>query len=226
MPVVGDTYGRLTITEDIGVVGGDRRVVCECSCGTENFQVLLRSIRHGETKSCGCLQKEVNQSRVKHNQTCSPTYYSWQAMKTRCLNPNSDNFQNYGGRGITVCERWLNSFENFLEDMGERPEGMTLDRVDVNGNYCKDNCRWTTNSLQVFNRRKYGNASSKYIGVTKSVDGRYWRVSLSKDRVVVFTDQFSTELEAALAYDEACLMFYGTRKNFPEKDNNGEDPKE
>lgn len=83
----------------------------------------------------------------------SPTYRAWANMRQRCTNPNNPKWEYYGGRGITVCARWADSFEAFLADMGVRPEGMSLDRIDTNGNYGPDNCRWTTWSEQVKNRR-------------------------------------------------------------------------
>ena len=90
---------------------------------------------------------------VTHNRTNTKEYRAWSSMKSRCSNPNVASYPNYGGRGITVCDRWLNSFENFFEDMGEAPEGFELDRIDVNGNYTPDNCRWVDESTQAKNRR-------------------------------------------------------------------------
>ncbi len=85
----------------------------------------------------------------------SPTYNSWQAMKRRCYRPNHKNYADYGGRGIQVCARWRKSFDAFLADMGPRPEGMTLDRADVNGSYEPGNCRWATKSEQNYNQRRH-----------------------------------------------------------------------
>lgn len=90
----------------------------------------------------------------------SPTYNTWRGMKLRCGNPNREDYKDYGGRGITVCDRWKNSFIAFLEDMGPRPPGMTLDRKDVNGPYCKDNCKWATKEEQEANKRKHANNCS------------------------------------------------------------------
>ncbi len=97
-------------------------------------------------------QHQVNRVVGYHGMTSTPTYKSWQKMKERCYSAKANRYHVYGGRGIKVCERWLNSFTNFLEDMGERPEGMTLDRVDVNSDYTPKNCRWATYKEQSNNK--------------------------------------------------------------------------
>lgn len=124
--------------------------ICACDCG-ELLVVSGANITGGRPQqSCGC-------THVTHGHFVrgrpSSTYTVWSMMKQRCLNPKATDFKYYGERGITVCDRWRESFEAFLEDMGERPEGLTLDRVDVNGNYEPGNCRWATAAQQSANRR-------------------------------------------------------------------------
>lgn len=131
---------------------------CECDCGEYGI-VRGSSMKLGTSVSCGCVNREITRinNRIHgHNTTQgqTPTYRAWGNMKSRCLNPNYTGWKNYGGRGIEICDRWVNSFENFLEDMGEKPEGLVIDRIDNEKGYYKENCRWTTYLVNNNNRRE------------------------------------------------------------------------
>ena len=137
-------------------------VKCQCRCGGI-VTVRKESLASGNVKSCGCLHKEfvskLGKSAVKHGefadgkQGCGE-YFSWHNLKERCLNKNDKDYAKYGGRGITVCNKWKESYQNFLADMGRRPEGYSsIDRINVNGNYEPSNCRWSTYKQQSNNRR-------------------------------------------------------------------------
>ena len=122
-----------------------------CACGNTK-ELSYSRFKLNLVKSCGCLVRDTK-TNLKHGYRGTKTYASWMAAKFRCSNPNGKDYARYGGSGVQMCDRWLNSFENFLEDMGERPDGMSLDRIDTTKGYEPGNCRWATREQQQQNKR-------------------------------------------------------------------------
>lgn len=152
--LLGLTFGRLTVIKQAPHKGVRISWYCKCSCGKIK-SVCSGSLKSGKTLSCGCLLLEiVKKVNMTHGMCYTPESRAWHHMKGRCYDKNDKNYNYYGGRGIKVCNKWLNSFENFFEDMGFRPTiKHSLDRINVNGDYKPSNCRWATTKEQSRNMR-------------------------------------------------------------------------
>lgn len=162
--ITGQRYGRWLVLGYAGTRGKYAYWLCRCDCGTEKA-VSGGSLRWGGTFSCGCLARETHtgntyskvhghSSKPEAYQKRSPEYVSWQSMIRRCVDPKAARYERYGARGITVCDRWRDSFETFLADMGPRSAGTTIDRINNDGNYEPGNCRWGTKEQQYASRSK------------------------------------------------------------------------
>lgn len=157
--ISGQRFGRLVAVEYVPQPPSRGKWLCHCDCGYESF-VNITQLRDGTSRSCGCWRAEyISQSKIRHGHCANrkeytPEYTVWRRMKAYCHNPRNRNYADYGGRGIFVCQKWRDSFQAFLDDMGHKPHpNLTLDRTNNDGPYAPGNCRWATYADQLNNRR-------------------------------------------------------------------------
>ena len=219
--ITGSQYSFLKVLGKSENYTQNRKWVCECACG-KICETTKQRLENGGSKSCGCMKSKLSSDANRVHGAYSggkksPEHQSYLAMMHRCYDDKRTDWGRYGGRGIIVSEdRWLEpctGFLNFLEDMGSRPVGTSLDRIDFNGNYCKENCRWVDQRTQAYNsnRIKKGCSTSKYRGVSLSKGkSKPWVARIGNGcGGYEWLGQFSTEEEAALAYNKRAIEIHG-----------------
>lgn len=212
---IGKVYNRLTILEEVErhiYPSGDtrRKFLAQCSCGSPPKTYLISEFRSGNTKSCGCLNREQITSHGMHD---TRAYQCWADMKTRCDCPQNKFYSYYGGRGITYCEKWK-TFEGFWEDMKETySDNLTLNRRNNDGPYCKENCEWDTKNFQGHMRRKLKGTKLESIGSVQDPITLMFHSRIKVNSKGVTLGSYTTEGEASRAYDDASEIVYGDRPN-------------
>lgn len=179
---IGQKLGNCIFLEDIEIKNHHRYCKFQCECGDE-FVSSMQKVKSLHTRSCGCIHsKQLSERNTKHGLRHLVEYTLWLNMKQRCNNPNFKYYDNWGGRGITICDRWVNSFENFYEDMGNQPaKRMGIDRINNDLGYFKENCRWATQKTQ--NNNKRNNLILEYMG--KSQSASMWCDELKLNYTIV-----------------------------------------
>lgn len=167
---IGTRQGLLTVISLSKDKRSNKVYICKCDCG-KTTKTTDTNFRRG-AQSCGCLRnKNTGERSTTHGLSGSPVYNSYTSMIARCTRESNDNYHRYGGRGIKICDRWLGSFENFYKDMGDRPDGFTLDRIDPNGNYEPNNCRWADTTTQSINKVKKKDNNTGVPNIRKDSNG-------------------------------------------------------
>ena len=201
-PILIEDLGMMFLTKDSNYKA--RFGLYKCGfCGTD-FKANTNSIKSKNTKSCGCYSKQLTKERnTKHNLSYTRIYRIWKNIKTRILNPKKERYINYGGRGITICEEWKNdfiSFYNWAMENGYSDE-LSIDRIDNDGNYCPENCRWTTRTIQNRNQRKRRDNTSGYKGVSYNKRRGDYIAQIKVNHKKIYLGYFQTAVEGAIAYN-------------------------
>lgn len=219
MIVTEERYNYLTIIRQYRDREKSATMVdCLCDCGNIKLGLIRSNVVSGSTKSCGCMRIQLMSEASKtHGNYKHPLYKVHKNMVFRCYNENHKSYENYMKRGIKVCDRWLEpdgeGFLNFIEDMGEQPEGMSLDRIDVNGDYEPGNCRWASKSIQAFNIRLRKDNKTGHRGVYKSSCGKKWISTIRVNSKSKHLGTFETLELAIQARKDAEMEYFGECKS-------------
>lgn len=198
-----EKFNKLVVESYAGKRNNAHYWNCICDCGNKKA-IPGSNIKNGQAKSCGCLRIEATTKRLTtHGKSRTPTYNIWCSMRERCSNEKVKNYHRYGGRGVKVCARWENSFESFYFDMGEKPEGLSIDRIDNNGNYEPGNCKWSTNCEQSSNRRTRCDNKLGISGIHKAKNEKKYRVSMKRNKKHTHLGMFNCFLDACCARKSA-----------------------
>lgn len=209
----GEIFGQLTALHRGETKSGKTMWVCRCSCGSICEYRASNLVTGNSTKCVACREISLQKHGKAKRSIKSQEYNSWNSMKDRCYNKNNESYINYGARGITVCQRWLNSFENFLEDMGEKPSpSHSIERVDNTKSYSKGNCVWADKVQQAYNKRKCSRNTSGVEGVYFRKDTGKWSSYINKEGTRYNLGSFDTISEAIDARRKAEIKFYGKIK--------------
>jgi hypothetical protein len=212
--LIGKRFGRLTVVEQVERVNYRARFLCVCDCGNKKI-VLGQNLLSGHVKSCGCLHSEIANKKIEkynlsegreiHGQAKTRLYTIWEGIKTRCLKEAHHTYKDYGGRGIKVCPEWETSYIAFQEWAlaNGYADNLSIDRIDVNGDYCPDNCRWADPSTQAYNKRITKRNTSGVVGVSYNKRTGKYVAYITKNYKMKYLGAFETLEEAAKARKDA-----------------------
>lgn len=191
LDLVGKRFGRLVVIKKLKQRAKNSSVLWQCLCDCGRITIVRNDhLQSSNTRSCGCLQKEIaSKANTKHGMWNTPIYYTWQNMLQRCNNPKHINYQYYGGREIKVCKQWL-KFENFFIDMGKQPMGLTIERINNALGYLKENCKWATWQEQGRNRRISKNNTSGCRGVYWQQKTKKYCAQIGVNRKIIYLGSF------------------------------------
>lgn len=210
--MIGFRSERLLVVEYSHKASDGHMWKCLCDCGKAHI-AREYDLTRSRIRSCGCLRKEPRERSRTHGMSQDPIYKRWASMKERCDNKNSTGYDNYGGRGITYDVRWRD-FLNFYNDMSENfEEGLELDRIDVNGNYCKENCRWVSHNENNYNKTRQSNNLSGKTGVSWSKRDSRWVSYIDFEGRRISLGTFLTKDVAIQVRKEAELKYYGYNRD-------------